>query len=125
MNDNDFSIGPITQWNKHCEEIPEVPEEASSANITPRRMEEENEELLKLEEERRNVSPLFGEKKNSNINEETNSLFEDPSPNIITKFNIDREIELPKDAEMDISVLSSFDDSESGEYIFGDNDLSA
>mmetsp|Transcript_14444 Transcript_14444/g.12718 ORF Transcript_14444/g.12718 Transcript_14444/m.12718 type:complete len:268 (-) Transcript_14444:610-1413(-) len=125
MEETDFSIGQINQWNKNCEEIPEVPEEASSANITPRRMEEENEEILKLAEEKRNESPLFGKNNVPEVVEIDNSMFADPNPNIITKFNIDREIELPKDAEMDLSILSSLDDSEAEDSIFGPNDLSA
>ena len=119
MKDNDFSIGLISQWQrKPFEEIPEVMEEASSANITPRRLEEENEEILKLEEERRNVSPLFGKnKKELKMFEREDLLFENPSPNVITKFNIDKEIKFPQDVQMDISILSSFTDSEEGDIL--------
>ncbi|CAI2384446.1 unnamed protein product [Moneuplotes crassus] len=111
-NEHDFSIGTMSQWqNNDFEEIPEVPEEASSANITPRRMEEEDEEILKLAEEGRNPSPLFEGKKSNEIFETRKCFFATSRLQTIPKFNIDREIELPQDAEMNISVLSSFEGS--------------
>lgn len=122
ITENDFVGASITQWQrKPFEEIPEVIEEASSVNITPRRLEEENEEILKLAEEQRNVSPLFGgNKQQLNIFEEEKAIFLDT--NVVTKFNIDREIELPNDVEMDVSILSSFENSEGGD-ILNSNEL--
>ena len=137
INDNEFSIGLINQWQKKpFEEIPEVIEEASSANITPRRLEEENEEFLRLAEERRNGSPLFDEDKNTNriypgkilsmrlLNVYCIFFIVSIVYNVIvSKFNIDKEIELTKDVEMDISVLSAFNESE-GENILNSHELS-
>jgi hypothetical protein len=118
----------MSQLQKQCEEIPEVPEEASSANITPRRMEEENEELARANEEYRNQSPLFGiVQKLNKIKEMEKPLKEKKQNNAfgIAKFNIDREVEIPRDAEMDLSILSSLDSSQNEDVSLNSNELDA
>jgi hypothetical protein len=102
--------------------IPEVPEEASSANITPRRMEEEKEEIARMMENNFK-SPLFGTRKHSEEKyENERSLILDADPNVITKFNIDKELVLPKDGDINISILSSLDNSKNDDFIFGQNE---
>ena len=66
ISEHDFVISMIPQI-KHFEEIPEVPEEASSANITPRRPEDEQDDLANIEIVDLNQSPLFGILKLNNI----------------------------------------------------------
>ena len=130
ITDVEFFISPLAQWQQHCEEIPEVPEEASSANITPRRLEEENEEIAKLNEEQRNGSPLFGPRKTSKeryLEEKEAPLIEDQDEDLISKFNIDRELQIPKDADVDLSILSPLDSSDEDddeEYLMSPNDIS-
>jgi len=126
MNDLDLSVSHISQLNQQCEEIPEVPEEASSANITPRRLEEENEELAKMNEENRNASPLFGiVDKLEKIREHEKPLAEEENQYRISKFNIDKELELPESPDMDLSILSSLNTSHQENMILSPNNLSS
>jgi hypothetical protein len=88
-------------------------------------MEEEKEEIARMIENNFK-SPLFGSRKRSpEIFEVEKSLVLNAYPNVVTKFNIDKELELPKDGDMNISILSSLDNSKNDDYIFGPNgDLS-
>ena len=48
VNEYEFIISTISQ-HRRFEDIPEVPEEISSTNITPRRPEDQNEEIGEIE----------------------------------------------------------------------------